>query len=107
MLTCADVRATNPKLWNSWKASLFHEFYERVKRALRRGIESALDQEELVLVVGDSQARAVGRRHQLHHPPQVRDVERPDRRAALAASSRVSCATASRAQLGCSIEARG
>jgi len=48
VLTCADVRGTNPKLWNSWKASLFHEFYERVKRALRRGVESPIDQEELV-----------------------------------------------------------
>ncbi|MGC1458015.1 MAG: ACT domain-containing protein, partial [Steroidobacteraceae bacterium] len=48
VLTCADVRGTNPKLWNSWKASLFHEFYERVKRALRRGLESPIDQEELV-----------------------------------------------------------
>jgi [protein-PII] uridylyltransferase len=48
MLTCADVRGTNPKLWNSWKASLFHEFYQRVKRALRRGLESPIDQEELV-----------------------------------------------------------
>ncbi len=38
---CADVRGTNPKLWNSWKASLFEDFYERVKRALRRGLESA------------------------------------------------------------------
>src|SRR6186713_2706706 len=48
MLTCADVRGTNPKLWNSWKASLFHEFYQRVKRALRRGLESPIDQDELV-----------------------------------------------------------
>src|SRR4029450_7667134 len=47
VLTCADVRGTNPKLWNSWKASLFHEFYERVKRALRRGLESPIDQDEL------------------------------------------------------------
>jgi [protein-PII] uridylyltransferase len=48
VLTCADVRGTNPKLWNSWKASLFHEFYDRVRRALRRGLESPIDQDELV-----------------------------------------------------------
>jgi [protein-PII] uridylyltransferase len=48
MLTVADVRGTNPKLWNSWKASLFQEFYERVRAALRRGLESPIDQEQLV-----------------------------------------------------------
>ncbi len=48
VLTCADVRATNPKLWNSWKASLFHDFYDRVRRALRRGLESPIDREQLV-----------------------------------------------------------
>jgi len=48
LLTVADVRGTNPKLWNSWKASLFHDFYERVRRALRRGIESPVDRVELV-----------------------------------------------------------
>jgi [protein-PII] uridylyltransferase len=48
VLTCADVRGTNPKLWNSWKASLFHDFFDRVKRALRRGLESPIDQEQLV-----------------------------------------------------------
>jgi [protein-PII] uridylyltransferase len=48
LLTIADVRGTNPKLWNSWKSSLFHDFYERVRRALRRGIEAPLDHEELV-----------------------------------------------------------
>ena len=48
LLTVADVRGTNPKLWNSWKASLFHDFYERVRRALRRGLEAPMDHEELV-----------------------------------------------------------
>jgi len=48
VLTCADVRGTNPRLWNSWKASLFHEFYERVRAALRRGLESPIDQEQLL-----------------------------------------------------------
>jgi [protein-PII] uridylyltransferase len=58
VLTCADVRATNPKLWNSWKASLFQEFYDRVKRALRRGLETPVDQDELMREHQDS-ARAL------------------------------------------------
>jgi [protein-PII] uridylyltransferase len=48
LLTVADVRGTNPKLWNSWRSSLFHDFYERTKRALRRGLEAPVDKEELV-----------------------------------------------------------
>jgi len=48
LLTCADVRGTNPKLWNSWKASLFHDFYETVRAALRRGLESPIDEEQLI-----------------------------------------------------------
>src|SRR6187399_1446943 len=48
LLTCSDVRGTNPKLWNSWKASLFHDFYESVRAALRRGLESPLDEEQLI-----------------------------------------------------------
>lgn len=55
-LTVADVRGTNPKLWNSWKATLFDEFYERVKRALRRGLENPIDREQLVAET-QSQAR--------------------------------------------------
>jgi len=47
LLTVADLRGTNPKLWNSWKSSLFRDFYERTKRALRRGLESPVDHEEL------------------------------------------------------------
>ena len=58
VLTCADVRGTNPKLWNSWKASLFHEFYEVVRRALRRGLEIPVDQDELVREIQGS-ARAL------------------------------------------------
>jgi [protein-PII] uridylyltransferase len=48
VLTVSDVRGTNPKLWNNWKASLFAEFYERNKQALRRGLESPIDQDELI-----------------------------------------------------------
>ena len=58
VLTVADVRGTNPKLWNAWKARLFEEFYERTKRALRRGLETPVDQEELIR---ETQANARGR----------------------------------------------
>jgi len=57
VLTVADVRGTNPKLWNAWKARLFEEFYERTKRALRRGLETPVDQDELIRETQD-QARA-------------------------------------------------
>jgi len=40
------VRGTNPKTVESWKSSLFHDFYERVKRACGR-LEAPVDQEEL------------------------------------------------------------
>ena len=56
VLTVADVRGTNPKLWNSWKATLFDELYERVKQALRRGLESPLDREQLIAAT-QAQAR--------------------------------------------------
>ncbi|GIK33828.1 MAG: hypothetical protein AMXMBFR45_22260 [Gammaproteobacteria bacterium] len=48
LLTVADVRATNPKLWNSWKAQLFEELYGVTKRALRRGLETPVDKDELL-----------------------------------------------------------
>jgi [protein-PII] uridylyltransferase len=58
VLTVADVRGTNPKLWNNWKSSLFAEFYERTKQALRRGLESPIDKDELI-AENQSQARAL------------------------------------------------
>ncbi|MDX1405706.1 MAG: [protein-PII] uridylyltransferase [Woeseiaceae bacterium] len=48
VLTAADVRATNPNLWNSWKATLFHDLYEQTGRALRRGLENPIDREQLI-----------------------------------------------------------
>src|SRR5262245_23407456 len=55
VLTVSDVRGTNPKLWNNWKSSLFAEFYERTKQALRRGLETPIDKDELV---AENQAQA-------------------------------------------------
>lgn len=47
-LTVADMNATNPDIWNSWRASLMHQLYLETKRALRRGLENTIDQAELV-----------------------------------------------------------
>jgi [protein-PII] uridylyltransferase len=60
VLTVADVRGTNPKLWNSWKASLFRDLYELTSRALRRGLENPIDADQLIL---EKQTRA---REHLH-----------------------------------------
>ena len=48
VLTVADVRGTNPRLWNSWKSSLFQELYLRTVEALGRGLENPADSAELI-----------------------------------------------------------
>ncbi len=55
LLTVADVRGTNPKLWNTWKATLFRDLFELTHRALRRGLENPIDREQLIL---EKQAQA-------------------------------------------------
>ncbi len=48
LLSVADIRSTNPKLWNNWKDALLRQLYNATETVLRRGIEHAPDIDEIV-----------------------------------------------------------
>ncbi len=41
VLTCADIRAVGPNVWNNWKATLLRELYARADQHMRGGQEAA------------------------------------------------------------------
>lgn len=48
LLTVADIRATNPALWNSWRDSLLRELYNKAAQALERGLDNPVSEAERV-----------------------------------------------------------
>src|SRR5690554_213686 len=48
VLTVADINATNPTLWNGWRATLLRQLHGEAKRALRRGLENPLERDDWV-----------------------------------------------------------
>ncbi len=48
LLTVADMRATDPKKWNSWKDSLLKDLYIATRRTMLRGLERPHDLNELI-----------------------------------------------------------
>lgn len=47
-LTTADILATNPTLWNSWRASLMRQLYHATRNLLRNGVDQVVDRQELI-----------------------------------------------------------
>ena len=47
-LTVADITATNPTLWNGWRATLMRQLYTETHRALVRGLESGPERAERI-----------------------------------------------------------
>ncbi|MDM1781380.1 [protein-PII] uridylyltransferase [Acinetobacter sp. RF14B] len=47
-LTVADINATNPKLWNTWRASLMRQLYTHARDVIRSGLGRPVDYRMLI-----------------------------------------------------------
>lgn len=47
-LTVADINATNPKLWNTWRASLMRQLYTQARDVIRSGLGRPVDYQMLI-----------------------------------------------------------
>ena len=43
VLTVCDIQATNPKLWNTWRASLLQQLFVEARRAIRKGADTPVN----------------------------------------------------------------
>lgn len=48
LLTIADINATNPSLWNSWRESLLRQLHTASTKMLRRGLDSPVNRNDWV-----------------------------------------------------------
>jgi [protein-PII] uridylyltransferase len=46
LLTMCDIRATNPKQWNSWKDKLLIELYHKTAQVLHQGLENKANRQD-------------------------------------------------------------
>ncbi|MEQ3635500.1 [protein-PII] uridylyltransferase [Alcanivorax sp.] len=69
VLTVADINATNPSLWNSWRASLLRQLYTETKRALRRGLNNPVEKQDWIDETRDAALRLLTDRD--HDGPEI------------------------------------
>lgn len=48
VLTVADMNATNPQLWNSWRATLMRQLYTQTRRILRADIDAPTNRQDMI-----------------------------------------------------------
>ena len=48
LLTVADIRGTNPDLWNNWKDALLKQLYYNARRSLHRGLRDPMQRSEQI-----------------------------------------------------------
>lgn len=48
LLTVADIRATNPELWNAFKESLLQQLYQSTALLLQRGLDNPVDNVDMI-----------------------------------------------------------
>ncbi|MGH8559363.1 MAG: [protein-PII] uridylyltransferase [Methylococcales bacterium] len=61
LLTVADIRATNPQMWNSWKDSLLKDLYIATQKTLHRGLHDTVNQ-TIRIRTSRQEARSILRR---------------------------------------------
>ncbi|MEZ5540942.1 MAG: [protein-PII] uridylyltransferase [Pseudomonadota bacterium] len=60
LLTVADIRGTNPEMWNSWKDALLKQLYYSTRRALHRGLEDPMERSEHIQKVQEAARELLG-----------------------------------------------
>ena len=60
VLTVADIRATNPDMWNNWKDALLKQLYYNTRRALQRGLQDPMERTEHIRQVQQDAAKLLG-----------------------------------------------